>query len=217
MSQFDILSNQLNQAIRLNNYLSNSNSSLLTLASGLKQQNEQINSDYNTAKIMIQQQQDNIVGLNNSIIELKRIIDILIDENERLIADNMYLQKKNILDKIIALTKENIVLLTQIVNNLENYSTDFQKIFYKQQQLMQIKNVNFYLLITYYLFFIILVYFTFFNKNNFTIYFKVSWILFLAILPLLSFIIIDIKLQTLKFLWSYIISFMYGHSFYSTD
>ena len=41
-------------------------------------------------------------------------------------------------------------------------------------------------------------------KNNFTLYFKISWILFLAVLPLLSFILIDIKLQTLKFLWNYV-------------
>ena len=46
----------------------------------------------------------------------------------------------------------------QITNNKENYSTDFQKIFYKEQQLMQIKSVNFYLLLVYYFFVIIVIY-----------------------------------------------------------
>jgi hypothetical protein len=124
--------------------------------------------------------------------------------------DKDYLQKKNILDKTIALVKENVVLITQITNNKENYSTDFQKIFYKEQQLMQIKSVNFYLLLVYYFFVIILIYFAFFNKNNFTLYFKVFGILFLVVLPLLGFFFIDVILQTLKFLWRYVISFIYS-------
>jgi len=210
MSQYDIILNQLNQARTLNDQLSSTNASLWKTDAKQKSQISNLSTSLDGATNQIQINQNTIKGLNDSVANLTAIRKNLENEKAGLQADKEYLQKKNILDKTIALIKENVVLINQITNNKEIYSTDFQKIFYKEQQLMQVKTVNFYLLLVYYFFIIILIYFAFFNKNNFTLYFKVFGILFLVVLPLLGFFFIDVILQTLKFLWRYVFSFIYG-------
>jgi small-conductance mechanosensitive channel len=215
---------QLYNTTVLNDTLSSRIASLWETDQTQKKQITTLNTDLDISNRTVSSQKNVISEYKNDINEYKNEIEV----NNGIIKDlgnaitgltntNEDLQKKNLLNKTIALIKENTVLINQITDNQENYSTDFQKIYYKQEQIMKLKSVNFYLLIVYYFFIIILIYYAFFNKNNFSMYFKVGWILFFAILPLLSFIIIDIKLQALKFLWSYIISMMYGHSFYTDN
>jgi DNA repair exonuclease SbcCD ATPase subunit len=203
ISGYGIILNQLNKTRRLNKQLSSTNASLRDKDANQRSRISKLSASLGVVTNQIKANQ-------NIINNLTAIRENLENQRNELADTNDYLQKKNVLDKTIALIKENVVLITQITNNKENYSTDFQKIFYKEQQLMQIKSVNFYLLLVYYFFVIILIYFAFFNKNNFTLYFKVFGILFLVILPLLGFFFIDVILQTLKFLWRYVISFIYG-------
>ena len=217
MSQYDIILKQLNDARTLNDQLSSANASLWDRDAKQKSQISNLSTSLDNATEQIHIDETTIGELNDSVANLTAIRKNLENEKAGLQADKEYLQKKNILDKTIALIKENMVLINQITNNKENYSTDFQQIFYKEQQLMQVKTVNFYLLFVYYFFIIILIYFAFFNKNNFSLYFKVFWILFLVILPLLGFFFIDIILQTLNFLWRYVFSFIYGDRYHSRE
>lgn len=217
MSQYDILLRQLNDARRFNNILSNTNNSLWKKNYEYQKENRKLSNNLQEKTEQVIADEVEIKNLQNLIEILNTQINNLKDTITGLVRDKEYLLKKNILDKTIQVTNENKVLLNQIIKNKENYSTDFQKIFYKEQQLMKMKSVNFYLLLVYYFFIIILIYYAFFNKNNLTLYFKISWIVFFSILPLLSFIFIDITIQTFKFLRTYVFSFMYGHSFYSNN
>lgn len=207
MSQTDILLKQLTEARQQNTILYEKNSSLYEENRFLTEGNYTLTKNNNTLKYELK-------SLNGEVINLSNLNYSLTINQDDLIHSVNVLQKKEILDKLINVVSENEKVLNQIKNNSQEYSTDFQKIYYKKQQIENLKDFNFYLLIAYYLFTIILIYYAFFNKNAFSLYFKISWIIIILLLPLFSFYVIDSRIQLTRFLWDYILSFVYGDSYH---
>ena len=99
MSQYDIILNQLNQARTLNDQLSSTNASLWKTDAKQKSQISNLSTSLHDATEQIHIDKTTIESLNDSVTNLTAIRERLENENNGLVADKIYLQKKNILDK----------------------------------------------------------------------------------------------------------------------
>ena len=81
---------------------------------------------------------------------------------------------------------QNKLLQNEIIHTQEIYSTDKQKNYYLNENLIFYKKINYYLLILYYIFALIITVIIFLSVK-YTIYVKIGYILFFAFFPLIIF------------------------------